>query len=279
MPKASKAILTCLVALAASAAGAAQITWLALDQPPGAILDGPAAGQGAIEGEGRVLARGLPFFDWRFQVARPLRILHEIEYRDGVCGFGFVKTPKREQAMLFNARPMPVPGYGIIVREGRLGDFKPLLDKTGSIDLGLLREGALTGGFVTGRAYPKDLKDFLDYPRWRAAPVSEADTSSLFRQLAAGRVDFLLALRDETAFFAETIGGARLASLPIAGADPFAMAHIACSAGPVGQKAMAAIDAWLADDRHWAEFAAPWQRWLSPEDYAAALRAHTNPVR
>lgn len=279
MRKASKTGLVILAALVAKAAGAVQITWLVVDEPPGAILEGPSTGLGAVELDGRILVRALPDFDWRVEVARPLRILHEIEHRDGVCAFGFAKTAKREQIMLFNARPMPMPGYGIIVRQDRMADFQPFLDKSGAIDLGLLRDGPLVGGFVAGRMHPKDLRDFIEAPGHGAALVPEADTTSLFRRLAARRIDFLLASRDETAFFAQANGGAHLTSLPIADTQQFGLAQISCSTGPAGQKAMAAIDAWLADDRHWAEFAAPWQRWLSPADYAAALTGQTNPVR
>jgi len=49
--------------------------------------------------------------------------------------------------------------------------------------------------------------------------------------------------------------------------------YIACSKGPVSEAVVAAVDAWLADDAHWAALMAPWARWLSPADFDAAVKS------
>jgi len=281
MPKANRVVVAALLCgWIAGARAADQVTWISVSQAPGSIAEGPLAGQGADEVTGRMLARALTEFDWTLEIARPLRIQHEIEHRDGVCSHGFARLPERERIMLFSARAMAVPGYGMILRADRLPDFQRYLDSSGAVDLDLLKGAPLTGGYVAARPQFQALKAFIESAPEHPALVSSPDTVSLFRQLDGGRVDFLFGLRDETAYFAghATIRS-KLLSLPIAGTDRYGMAYIACSNGPVGRRAIAAIDAYLADDRHWADFVSPWRRWLSSEDYAAALKSQTSPVR
>jgi uncharacterized protein (TIGR02285 family) len=281
MQKVNDVIIAALLCGWISGARAAeQVTWISVSQAPASIAEGPLAGQGTDEVAGRLFSRILTDFDWTLEVARPLRIRHEIEHRDGVCSNGLVRLPERETIMAFSARAMAVPGYGMILRADRLPDFQRYLDSSGAIDLDLLRGAPLTGGYVAARPLFQTLKTFIDSAPEHPALVSTPDTVSLFRQLDGGRVDFLFGLRDETAYFAgQATIRSKLISLPIAGTDRYGFAYIACSNGPIGRHVIASIDAYLADDRHWSDFVSPWRRWLSPEDYAAALKTQTNPVR
>lgn len=269
-------------ALAALAAPAAEVTWMLGQLPPMVMTQGPLAGQGA----GQVLfadllRRDFPAFEWRIEYASPQRVLHEMERRDGICSFAFARLPEREGKILFSRRAMTMPGFGVILREDRLGEFRRFLDRNGAVDLALLGQaGRLSGGYVVGRPHFGILQDFIDHHDPSLSLVAD-DSVRLFRQLEARRLDFLFGLRDETNYFAETLGQeGRFASLPIAGTEQYGEAALNCSIGPVGHKVMAAFDAFLADDRHWAEFVAPWRRWLSPADYAMALvPRQTSPVR
>ena len=258
-------------ALSAMAARAEPAVWMLPVSPPMVMTDGPLAGQGAGQIIFPVLTAHLAGLEWRMETAAPLRVLHEMQTRDGICSFSFAKLPEREGKMLFSRRAMTVPGFGMILREDRLEEFQRFLDAGGAVDLSLVgaAEG-LTGGYAAGRPYLGAVKDYVADPRHKPSLVAD-DPPKLFRQLAARHLDFLFALRDETNYFTAALGGPRLVSVPVAGTDRFGEAYVSCSTGPVGQKAMRAIDAWLADDRHWAEFVAPWERWLSPADYAEAL--------
>ena len=267
-----RALVLLAAALSGWAASAETLTWMLGDIRPMMMPEGDLAGQGAGQIDFKILQERLPQFDWRMESAAALRVLHEIQTRDGICSFGFAKLPEREGKMLFNARPMVVPGYGVLLREDRLDEFKPVLDKNGAVDLALLGKApGLVGGYVGARPHFDVVKTYIE--GHKAALISD-DAVKLFRQLQARRIDWLFGLRDEANYFAAMLGhGGRFASLPISGTDQFGQAYTSCSNGPIGRKAMAAIDALLADDRHWAEFVAPWERWLSPADYAAALRS------
>jgi uncharacterized protein (TIGR02285 family) len=272
-------LLALLVAvLAARAAPAETVTWMLGELPPLVVTEGTLAGQGAGQIGFRMLSERLGQFSWRIEHASALRILYEIERRDGICSFGFAKLPEREGKMVFGIRPMVVPGFGVILREDRLPEFQRVLDRNGAVDLSLLGQAeGMTGGYVRARPHFDGVKRFIE-----AHPSSLVadDAVKLFRQLQARHIDFLFGLRDETNYFAALLGQRdRFAALPIAGTDQFGLAYMVCSNGPLGRKAMAALDDYLADDRHWAEFMAPWQQWLAPGDYTAALKSQTNPVR
>ncbi len=279
MPKASSG-LWLAVFLSAAASAADRVDWMSVIEPPSVVAEGPSAGQGGEELDARILARELPRFDWKIESARPLRVIHEMETRDGVCSFGFIPLPGRERTMVFNLRPILMPGYGVIVREDRLADFQPYLGADGAIDLVRFRDAPLTGGYVGVRPHVDALKDFIEDNHRRVRLIPAGENGSVFKQVIGRRTDFALVLRDEANYFAEQAASEiRLVSLPITGPDRWTPAYIGCSSGPVGRRVMAAIDVFLADDRHWAEFLEPWRRWLSPEDYNAALIYHTSPVR
>jgi len=267
-------------ALCSWAARAERVVWMLPDLPPMVMSGSPLAGQAVGQALFTLLAKRLPDFEWRMETAAPLRVLHEMQHRDGICSFAFAKLPEREGKMLFSRRAMTMPGFGVIVRQEKLAEFQRFLDASGAVDLSLLGHArGLTGGYVAGRPHFGVLQDYIDDPRHKPSLVAD-DPIRLFRQLAAHHLDFLFGLRDETNYFAAVIGSAHFASLPIAGTENFGEAYVGCSTGPVGQKAIQALDAWLADDRHWAEFVAPWERWLSPADYAQALIPYqTSPVR
>lgn len=280
MIRSARVTLILAAALSAWIARAEPVVWMMPELPPMVMTGGPLAGQGVGRAIFAVLARQLPDFQWRMETAAPLRIMHEMQHRDGICSFAFAKLPEREGKMLFSQRAMTMPGFGVIVREERQGEFRRFLDSSDAVDLSLLGHArGLTGGYVVARPHFGALQQYIDDPRHKPSLVAD-DPIRLFRQLAAHHLDFLFGLRDETNYFAAIIGGAHFTSLPIAGTDKFGQAYLGCSTGPVGQRVMQALDAWLADDRHWAEFAAPWERWLSPADYAAALiPRQTSPVR
>lgn len=260
-----------LLLLAGASAPAEEAVWMLPQVAPAVIIDGPFAGQGGTELALKALGQALPQFSWRYEVATPLRELHDIAQRDGLCSWGFAKLPERQAYMVFNNRPMLSPGYGLILREDRLSEFKRFLDAEGAVDLGKLAEAkTLSGGYPGGRPRYGALGDFIQ----KNGDHLTADTDShrLFRQLKAKRLDYLFGVRDEAIYFAAALGqDSGIVTLPIAGMDRYGRAYIACSKGAVGQAVIAAVNSWLDDDAHWAAFIAPWARWLSPADYAAAL--------
>lgn len=266
-----KALAAALLLLPSLGARAEEVVLMLPAVAPAVIAEGPFAGLGGTEVSARLLGRALPQFQWRYEVAAPPRILHEIGQRDGICAIGVGKTPEREAFILFNNRPGISPGYGLILREDRLPEFQRFLDADGAVDLRRLTAAQdLRGGYPAGRPPYGAVKEFIEKTSGRMS--LDGDTNRLFRQLKAKHLDYLFGARDEPLYFAATMGeDAKFVSLPIAGLDRFGKGYFACSKGALGEAVIAAVNAYLADDAHWAALTAPWERWLSPADYAAAL--------
>lgn len=266
-----KRLAAALLLLASLGLRAEEAVWMLPDVVPAVIHDGPFAHQGGSEVALHALGRALPQFSWHYEVATPLRELHDIALRDGLCSWGFAKLPERESFIVFNNRPMISPGYGLILREDRLGEFQPFLDADGAIDLDRLGAAKkLRGGFPVGRPHYGPLGEFLDKNGDHV--TGDTDTIRMFRQLKARHLDYLIGVRDEALYFAATLGPEnKVVALPIAGMPRYGKGYIGCSKGPIGEAVIAAVDAYLTDDAHWAAFIAPWARWMPPADYAAAL--------
>jgi len=262
-------VLVLALSFLAGAASAEEVVWMLPAVAPAVIAEGPFIGQGGTELALRRLGEALPQFQWRYEAAAPMRIVHEIERRPGVCAFGLAKTPEREEIVLFNNRPMVSPGYGVILREDRLAEFHRFLDADGAIDLDRLAEAKnLSGGYPLGRPRYSPLKEFIERNGGRL--TVDGDTGRLFRQLKAKRLDYLFGVRDEALYWGESI---KLISLPIAGMQRFGKGYIACSKGAVGEAVIAAVNGYLDDEAHWGAFLAPWARWLSPADFTAAVKS------
>ena len=261
-----------MLLLAGGGRCADQATWMLPFVVPAVIPDGPFAGQGGSERALHLLGEALPQFPWRYELAHPLRELHEIGLHDGLCTSNIGKLPEREKVMLFNNRPMVSPGYGVILREDRVAEFQPFLDASGAVDLEKLAEAKeLSGGYPAGRPQYGTMKSFIDALTGRL--TVDSDTVRLFRQLKARRLDYYIGTRDEALYFAATLGDVRVVALPIAGMPRYGLGYIACSKGVIGEKVINAVDDYLADDAHWAAFVAPWGRWLTAEDFAAAVKS------
>ena len=249
-----------------------QATWMLPAVLPAVIPDGPFAGQGGSERALHILGEALPQFPWRYEFAHPLRGLHEIAQHDGHCSSNVGRLPEREEIMIFSNRPMVSPGYGVILREDRVAEFQPFLDASGAVDLDKLGEAKeLSGAYPAGRPHYGTMKSFIDGLQGRL--TVDSDTIRLFRQLKARRLDYYLGTRDEALYFAANLGDVRVIALPIAGMPRYGLGYIACYKGAIGEKVINAVDDYLADDAHWAAFIAPWARWLTEEDFAAALKS------
>ena len=259
----------------AAAAQARAISWGQTDLPPQFILDGELAGQGWSEQQMRGLFPLLPGFEHRTLQGSLSRIWYEMAHRDGVCFNGAARTPERESMAVFSRRPIVVPAYRVIVRADALDRFRPSLGPDGGVDLERLAEnGALTGGYVSGRAYFSVLNRFIGSDQGRARLESAVSTLQLFNLLHGKRLDYILSSPVEAPYYKARFHlPDEFVSLPVEGGDPSVRGYVVCSKGPLGRAVIEKVDALLVDDRAWAAYLEPLRRWLEPADFAAALAA------
>jgi len=270
-------LLSCWMTLSLSAQAADSVSWMSEDSPPFYIYQGPLAGQGAGDlALGQIFAR-LPSFDHRRSEASIARIFHEMQYRDGVCYLGALRDPTREAFARFNRRPILLPSFRVLIEKSHRGEMAPFLTQNGEVDLSALAGSAsLRGGYRLGTPYPGVLGRFIDNPdrKTRLDPI--LTVKQMNSMLSAGNIDFYV--EDGIAVRYYTAGRPldnSLLSLRIAGLPPTIATYIACSDRPVGRAVVAQLDRLFEDDRVWADFLAPFGRWLEAADFAMALAARS----
>ena len=262
--RASVVALGLAAGLAPAAAQPPLITWMQADTPPFHIGEGPLAGQGVKDRQYRFLTQHLPQFSHRLMIASTARDWYDLEHSDGICIIGVSRTPEREKFTLFSERLLTGFGSRVIIRRDRAAKFKDFLDPQGAVDLTrLAHSDALVGGFVAALHYNEGITAFIDDEKRLARLDKFVTPPQLFNVLNAGRLDYAFGQPVEAAYFSKQYGmkAGDLAALPIKGWTQGGAISVGCSNGALGRQVIQAIDALLADDRLWRDYAAPYNDW------------------
>jgi len=200
------------------------------------------------------------------------RNLYMLEHNDGYCVDSAMRSPEREKFMRFSRRPLPFPGFRIVVRAQHLAEMRPFIDASGAVDLRLLAgDAAIKGAYNSSRLYPEEIRKFLEDDR-RAAPVDKVmSTRQMFNLIHEDRILYGFALPIEVTFI-QTIPDdpfKEFVTLPVAGVPTQVDGFVACSKGPMGNAVIDAIDQLLENEARWQEYVAPLQPWLPADDFAA----------
>jgi uncharacterized protein (TIGR02285 family) len=265
--------IAALALLAACPAAAADIvTWLTTDLPPQYVGDGPFAGDGIKDLQLKLIREELPAFQHREVKASIGRLWYQMQHEDGVCGLGVLRSAEREKIAVFTGRPLLVPGFRLIVKSGHLDQFRPFMEGD-AVDLEALKDNRrLAGGYVADRVYPQPMRDFLADPGHRNKMERAIGNERLYQLLNSGRLDFVFGLGYEAGYFNAVLNASEpLTALSVKGIEPRIKGYTACSDRPLGQAVVARLDALQKDETFWRRWVAPLERWLDPDDYAAAL--------
>ena len=267
--------LACLMVLTmgfARAEGGETIRWMLTGVPPKFVPDGPFRGQGYGEQQVAFLSKRLPQFDHKLELVTPARLWHEMQAGQGICSIDIASLPEREKWAVFSRRVTSTPSYRLLVMKERLPEFAEFRDAEGLIDLALLGASErFTGIYVAGRHYMPEINAFIEDPSRKMRIDSMSASTRIFEMVASRRGDFSFSTVIEMNYFnamnaTAPPGGKALPALVmlgIKGAVAQVHGHIACSRDPLGLKMMQAIDRLLEDERAWADFSAPQQRWLA----------------
>ena len=263
------AALLAAISIMGSGQARESITWITIDLPPATIFDGPMAGKGFGDQQLRILFAALPDYDHQIIRGTIARGWHELETRDGLCINWVSRSSGKHWYALFSKRPVPNPGYRLLIKSSRMTEFLPY-GRTGEIDLDLVgRNDALSGAFIASRDYLAPINDFIKAGDIRLQQAM--NTQQLVELLHADRVDFIFATPFEVAFYKDQLHlQDQFVPFRIKGGPPFNEGYIACSSGPVGRAVLDKIDAYLQTPDGWAAYVAPLQRWLDPADFAFA---------
>jgi len=265
----SRSVWFCLllIALAASPGLAEDITWVTSSP-------GTSARETMDSGMLAYLTRNLPDFSHHILRVSAARAYHELQHGAGICKADVIVTPEREELYAFVSRRREVPGFRLLVRKDRLSLLAPAMSGRDEVDLGRMSAvKGLNGGFTVSRRYDPVIAEFIQN-QGNAAMDSMVATFQLFNLLQAGRIDYTFVLPMDFYYYQDKALREEMLLLRVKDAAPIVHAGVACSPEPVGRRAVAAMDALLADDAHWEEFVEPIRKWLPPEDFARLEAGH-----
>lgn len=270
-------ILAALLGSVCFTAAAAEdhVTWLHPEFPPSYIGSGEFAGRGYLDMQLLVLQTRLTGFTHSTDPAPLARIWHELPRTDGYCFLGASITEERLKLGLFSKKGIETPIIQLAVRAEDAGRIRPYLDTAGEVDLGRLKTASeLEGAFTDTATYGPAIDDFLHAKDHAVALERVVEMRQPFTLLEKGRTDFIFVWPEQLTYYKRsTHSDFATTSFRIAGSSDAQPYYVACSKGPLGQKAIARIDALLADPEVWHEFVAPLKLWFPPVDYERAYRA------
>lgn len=241
------------------------IEWYMIDLPPIQNATGDRRGQGYTDLMRWRLIAELNDYRHVLRNSNVHRMLSDIKIKPNVCNTAFLKTPEREQFMVY-ATPLHAQfPNGVVVLKARLAIEFDQYVQQGVLDVFALIEAGGRLAVQSGRSYGRTLdKAVVEAEKRDQLVVITANrpVESKIGLLAANRVDVALLYPYEfTYFLADTELASDYEFLPATGETGYTLNHLACSLSDFGAQVVAVADPLILQERD-AYFAAAYRRWL-----------------
>lgn len=242
------------------------IEWYMIDLPPIQISSGALRGQGYTDVIRWRLIAGLPGYRHVLRMANVERILADIRTKSNVCNPAFLRTPEREQYMVY-ADPLHAqfPNGAVIVKSRR-EELAPFITTDGRLKITeLVEAGKGTIAVQSGRSYGVMLDGVLDKANKRQRVVTLTSGRPVAAKLGLvdkGRVEVALLYPYELAFhLASSRDLTQYEFLPIEGNGTYTLNYLACSRSTLGEKLVAEANRIIAAERD-TYFSAAYRVWV-----------------
>jgi len=276
-----------LTALSLPAVANDTVTWFHSDFPPISIVSGAEKGQGAADQWEQYLIEHLSEFHHETVIANVLRLQEEMKRRDNACNPALVKTPAREQFLLFSDPVTELLPNGFITLQSRRSDLAPFLNDKGELRLSeLIATDRFTIGVAAGRSFGIAIDNALRTAKnpEKIAPFAAQDifSSGLIQVANRHSLDGMIGYAIEMNYVLRRLkrDPASFWFIPLAEETALTTAYVACSKTPMGEKILARVNESLRAGG--AEMAtAAYRNWLPLEmrGYYDSLRKTSQRTR
>lgn len=198
-------------------------------------------GQGFIDQILALIIKELPEYQHSMPLTTHARALYDIELGKQACHPALFKTPEREAYATFSAPAFFTPANRFITTS--IASQKYKLGKT--VDLNaILSRDQLALALVKGRSYGEVIdKKILENKRHQILRMPVEKNETLFFLITKGRVDGTIAYPFEVNFFNRLNPQAQtLDVLTIAGAEEYAVGHVACPKNQWGEQVIQRVN-------------------------------------
>ena len=235
---------------AALAADRPQVRWLVIDFPPFHIVSGPDRGKGLRDRYLDTLRARLTNFDSKVEVSDTTRQVALMQAGQPVCAISMLRTPEREQYMLFSDQPYGVQlPVRLVMASQSVATLGPVGDDQGIDLMRVLSGGMIRLGVLPKRRFGASIDRVIAdaaarYPN--AVQVFNANGSldGLLDLIAKGRIEATLGYGIEVEQIRQhnpKLGD--FAFLPVTQAPDLVPTYVACSRSPLGARVIADVNA------------------------------------
>lgn len=249
----------------ARAADLPTIEWYLIDLPPIQIASGTLAGMGYTDKFRWRLIAGLPEYRHVVRIANVQRILADIRTKPNICNPAFLKTPEREQFMVYAEPTHAQFPNGAVVHKSRRAELREFISEAGTLAVDKLIDGGGTVAVQSGRSYGAKLDRMIDKARSESRLVmltSSRPVEAKLGLLKRNRADATFLYPYELAYFLRNTGETEdYEFLPVDGNGTYTLNYLACSSSALGRQIVAASNRIIAAERG-GYFAAAYREWL-----------------
>lgn len=253
------------------------IEWYMIDLPPIQISSGALRGQGYTDVIRWRLIAGLPGYRHVLRIANVQRILADIKSKPNVCNPAFLRTPEREQFMIYSDPLHAQFPNGAVIVKSRRAELAQFITADGSLKItDLVDSGKGTIAVQSGRSYGVMLDGVLKMANERQRVVTLTSGRPVAAKLGLvdkGRVEVALLYPYELAFhLASSRDLTQYEFLPVEGNGTYTLNYLACSRSPLGERLIAEANPIIAAERD-GYFSAAYRAWI-PESILKLHATH-----
>lgn len=243
------------------------LAWCSPDFSPYFIKKGELKHKGINDLIIKDLQTRLPQYQHRYLKANPSRIIAELtEGRKLLCS-ALLKTPEREQKMLFSDMPLFLvhPNH-LVILKSQHARFDPYIQGNGAIDLNQLLASELILGVATKRVYSGVIDKFvMDYASNNdVVKTSNSNVyQSLLNMLQRKRIDFTFGYPIETSFVSAKLNMEDLFEvIPVVNMQSLYPVYITTPDTLWGKEILTSVEAVYNNKKAIMQFSAYYQAWL-----------------
>jgi uncharacterized protein (TIGR02285 family) len=253
------------------------IEWYMIDLPPIQISSGALRGQGYTDVIRWRLIAGLTGYRHVLRMANVQRILADIKTKPNVCNPAFMRTPQREQFMVYSDPLHAQFPNGAVIVKSRREALAPFITADGALKIAdLVSSGNGTIVVQSGRSYGVMLDGVLQTAQEQQRVVTLTSGRPVAAKLGLvdkGRVELALLYPYELAFhLASSRDLTQYEFLPVEGNGAYTLNYLACSRSPLGERVITEANPIIAAERD-AYFSAAYRVWI-PESILKLHATH-----
>lgn len=263
--------LVVVICAALNLAQAQSIRWIEPKFPPFNIEIGPHAGEGVSQLLLQQVRLQTTDIQQQIRTATFARLHRELKESDHVCNASLIKTPEREEYIVFSKPWLTIIANGLIIRRADLSRYQAFMSD-GELDLvALLKSPNFTLSLSKGRNYGPGINSQLEGKNIQAKLVRTSGDSDLLDtlrvMLVRGSVDATIGYPSEAQFFAREHGlnAQALTLLPIKGALRSFPGYVGCSRSELGQKMIERVNQVIDQQATEQLLLEAYRHWLDPE--------------